>query len=164
PGESGSGDPVMTDAPDVLSTPRRHLGAGTFALLTLGFLFFAVYGSLVPFHFRPLNWEETLARWHEVLAQPLGVESRIDFVSNVLLFIPLGFLMAGTCSVDRPRVVSVLAVLLVIPVCAALSASIEFAQLWFPPRVSSVNDIFAETIGGAAGALLWAAAGQRMTE
>jgi glycopeptide antibiotics resistance protein len=153
----------MTDAPDVLSTPRRPLGTGTFALLTLGFLFFVVYGSLVPFHYRPLGWGETFARWHEVLAQPLGVDSRVDFASNVLLFIPLGFLMAGTCSVDRHRAVAVLAVFLVTPVCAALSASIEFAQLWFPPRVSSINDVFAETIGGATGALLWATAGQRVT-
>jgi glycopeptide antibiotics resistance protein len=47
--------------------------------------------------------------------------------------------------------------------CAVLSVAIEFAQLFFPPRTVSLNDIIAETLGGAAGTLLWLVAGQRIT-
>src|SRR5262249_21750669 len=42
-------------------------------------------------------------------------------------------------------------------------AGIEFTQLWFPPRVSSLNDIVAETLGAAVGISLWIIAGQRVT-
>jgi len=48
--------------------------------------------------------------------------------------------------------------------CAALSAAIEFTQLWFPPRVSSLNDVLAETIGAVIGATTWVIAGQRLTD
>ena len=154
----------MTDAPNLMPRPRQRLGAGTFALVTVGFFFFVLYGSLVPFHYRPLGWEETWARWQEVQARPLGMDSRIDFVSNVLLFIPLAFLLTGTLAIDRARTIAVLAAVPVVLSCAALSASIEFTQLWFPPRVSSLNDVLAQTIGGVIGTAVWVSAGQRITK
>ncbi len=95
---------------------------------------------------------------------PLGVDSRTDFATNVLLFIPLGFLLTGTFAVGRGRLVSVLASVPVVALCAARSAAIEFTQLWFPPRVSSLNDVLAETPGAVIGATTWAIAGRRLTE
>jgi glycopeptide antibiotics resistance protein len=146
------------------ASPGRLLGTGTYALLTLGFLIFVVYGSLVPFHYTPLSWEETLAAWHKVCARPLGIDSRMDFATNVLLFIPLSFLLVGTFSVGRGRLVAIAAAVVVIPFCSALSASIEFTQLWFPPRVSSLNDVLAETLGAVLGSLLWIVAGGWITD
>jgi len=58
----------MTGAPQAAAPPRRHLGTRTFALLTLGYVSVALYGSLVPFHYRPLSWEESFARWHQATA------------------------------------------------------------------------------------------------
>ncbi len=153
----------MTDAPN-LDSPRPHLGTRAFALVTLGFLIFVIYGSLVPFNYEPIGWEETWARWREVRARPLGVDSRSDFATNVLLFIPLNFLLVGTCAVGRGRKIAILAAVFVIPCCSALSAAIEFTQLWFPQRVSSMNDVLAETIGAVFGSLAWILAGQRITE
>jgi glycopeptide antibiotics resistance protein len=154
----------MTNVSHPVLPPRPRLGSGAFALLTLGFLVFVVYGSLVPLQYEPLSWDETFARWHQVVAQPLGINSRSDFVTNVLLFIPLSFLLLGTLAVDRSRSVSVLAAVPVVLFCCALSASIEFTQLWFPPRVSSINDVLAETVGGVLGALFWITAGQQLTD
>ena len=153
----------MTNARN-FESPPPCLGKGTFAQVTLGFVIFVVYGSLVPLHYEPLSWEETWARWHVVMAQPLGMDSGSDFVTNVLLFIPLGFLLTGTLAADRGRAGAVLAAVPIILLCCALSASIEFTQLWFPPRVSSLNDVLAETSGGVIGTLLWIAVGQRVTE
>jgi VanZ family protein len=143
--------------------PRPYLGTRTFALLTLAFLFITVYGSLVPFVVKPLSWEEGVARWHEVCAKPLGMNSRTDFVTNVLLFIPLSFLLVGTLAVDRGRLMAILAAVLIIPLCAALSASIEFTQIWFEYRESSLNDVLAETLGAVVGSATWILAGQRLT-
>ena len=153
----------MTNAP-TLDSPQPRLGRGTFALVTLGFLIFVVYGSLVPFHYKPLSWDETWTRWQAVRARPLGMDSRTDFATNVVLFIPLGFLLVGTFAVKRDWMVAVLAAVLVIPCCTALSAAIEFTQLWFPERVSSMNDVLAETIGAVLGSLLWIAYGCQITE
>ena len=47
---------------------------------------------------------------------------------------------------------------------AALAVTIEFTQLWFPPRTVSQNDIIAEAIGGVAGTLLWLTTGQPTAE
>ena len=152
----------MTNAPN-LDSPEPQFGRTMFALLTLGFLIFVVYGSLVPFHYEPLSWEETWTHWCEVRARPLGVDSRSDFATNVILFVPLGFLLVGTLSFDRGKKVAFLCAVLVTPCCSVLSAGIEFTQLWFPPRVSSMNDVLAETIGAALGSLLWVASGHRMT-
>src|SRR5580698_5630550 len=104
----------MTNAP-THDSPQPRLGRGTFALVTLGFLIFVVYGSLVPFHYEPLSWEEAGTRWQAVRARSLGMDSRTDFATNVILFIPLGFLLVGTAAVNRGRMAAVLAALVVIP-------------------------------------------------
>src|SRR5208282_3522460 len=44
-----------------------------------------------------------------------------------------------------------------------LSAAIEFTQLYFPDRVTSVDDIAAESIGALLGIGLWLFAGQGIT-
>jgi len=62
-----------------------------FAALWLGFMAFAVYGSLAPFDFEPLAPAVALARFREVLAAPLTIASRSDWAANVLLFMPIGF-------------------------------------------------------------------------
>src|SRR5262245_52270613 len=78
--------PIVNGAAPVPSAPRAlFLTAG------LGLLLFVVYGSLVPFDFhgRPLD-----AAWRTFQQAPwlvLGIDSRADWVANLLLYIPLGF-------------------------------------------------------------------------
>jgi glycopeptide antibiotics resistance protein len=139
------------------------LGPRHYGWLTLAFLGLAVYGSLVPLHFRPLPVGAALARFREVLDGPVRIESRSDWVANILLFIPLGFLLTGTLAVDRSRRAGWTTALLVLPACTVLSAAIEFTQLFFPPRVSALNDIVAESFGGLLGTAVWLTAGQRLT-
>jgi glycopeptide antibiotics resistance protein len=57
-----------------------------------------------------------------------------------------------------------LATLVLIPAATAFSLGIEFTQLFFPQRTVSQNDIFAETLGGVIGVLLWWGAGGRFLE
>jgi VanZ family protein len=136
----------------------RHYG-----WLALGFLAFVVYGSLVPLDFRPLAIGEAIDRYRMAWQVPIRVESRSDWLSNILLFIPLGFLLSGWLAVDRSRR-AVIAVAIAIPVASAiLSAVIEFAQVYFPSRTVSPRDVAAETIGGTIGGALWLAAGPWLT-
>lgn len=130
----------------------------------MGFTTFAAYGSFVPLAWRPLAVSEAVERFRG-LAWKISFESRTDWATNVLLFVPIGFCWSGAVGCDRqrwPR--SIAAAPLVIALSAAWSVSIEFAQLWLPPRVPSPNDMAAESIGATLGVALWLACGQAATE
>ncbi|MBS0592699.1 MAG: VanZ family protein, partial [Proteobacteria bacterium] len=123
---------------------------------------FIVYGSLIPFdyHARPLA--ETSAAFEAIPYLQLGVASRADWVANILLYIPLAFLLTGAVAGTRGPLAAGLGVALVAVACIALAFAIEFAQLYFPPRTVSQNDLIAETIGTAVGIGLWFGAGPRL--
>src|SRR5262245_27509018 len=92
---SGSGwgaEANESGIPRILKVPasRRLLLAAL-----LGFLFLAVYGSLVPFHWQSTDWQSARARLIGVLQQPISIESRSDWITNVLLFVPIGFFGTG---------------------------------------------------------------------
>jgi VanZ family protein len=146
-----------------LNDPRSTLNARQYGWLTLAYFALAVYGSLVPFHYRALPWDEAVARFAQVCQSPVQVKSRSDWAANVLLFLPLGFLLMASLCVDRRWSAGLIAALIVVPFCTLLSAAIEFSQLFFPPRVSSLNDVVAESLGGLMGTLTWLATGQRLT-
>jgi VanZ family protein len=132
-----------------------------FVLLTAAFTAFVVYGSLVPFHTRHVGLADAWDQYSRAMLRAPRLDSRSDWVANVLLFVPLGFLTAGGVGVDRRRRLAVLAL---VPLMTALSAGLEFAQVWFPGRYPSLNDVIGETVGGAIGVATWIAAGQRVTD
>jgi glycopeptide antibiotics resistance protein len=72
-----------------------------------------------------------------------------DIITNVILFIPLGVLI-GAWLGRRLRQGTWHAVLLF----AAISASFETLQLFIPVRSPSIDDVIANTLGGALGLLL----------
>jgi VanZ family protein len=146
-----------------LAAGRVPLRASTYALWAAGFLAFAVYGSWVPFHYRYLPLAQALDLFAVVCSQPVRVESISDWAANVLLFVPIGFTLLAAAAVDRRWRVGLLTAVPVMAFCAAASTAIEFSQLYFPGRVSSLDDIVAQTIGTAIGVLGWLSAGQRLT-
>lgn len=71
----------------------------------------------------------------------------IEWLSNVVMFVPIGFL--GALAVRPQRL------LWVIPACALASTVIELVQqAALPDRTASVADIVANTLGGVIGVLL----------
>jgi len=144
--------------------PRQRLDRRSYGLLAAAFALFAIYGSLVPFDVRPLSLAGAWAEFSSVLFGPLNVESRTDFVTNVLLFIPLGYLMLAALGTDRSgRVLLGPATLFTIGSCLTLSAAIEFAQTWVPDRTVALSDIVAETVGASIGVSVWLVAGEAVT-
>jgi VanZ family protein len=123
---------------------------------------FTIYGSLVPFNYQPLPWDQAGARFREVCAVPVHVGSGSDWLANFLLAVPMGHFLMGAFCMGRGAA-SCLAALVVLPACLALSTAVEFAQLWFPPRDSSLNDIVAQFAGATFGTAFWLAFGQRIT-
>lgn len=68
----------------------------------------------------------------------------IEFGLNILLFVPLGFLLALVTR--RPWLGFVL--------CVALSAAAETAQLILPGRQATIRDVISNSLGALIGAVL----------
>jgi VanZ family protein len=104
------------------------------------------YGSLYPFNFKPDALDGgLLAALRELSWARAG---RGDRVSNVLLYIPLGFCLFLWFEPGRRRL---LVALLVVALGAALSLVIEVAQIFISPRVPSLTDLSLNTLGTLAG-------------
>jgi VanZ family protein len=158
-------DPRQSMRPSAVSAsppapPRR----GHYLVLLFGFAAFALYGSLIPFDFISVGFEDALKRFAQILGSNVGIDSRSDCVANILLAFPLGFCGAASLGADkRGAARAIWQAALVVGLCACYSTSLEFMQLWTPGRTSSQNDIAAQTVGALAGVALWIFAGQRIT-
>lgn len=149
----------MHDASSAVSAaPRRtHL-----LLAALVVTLLAVYGSFVPLKFKSLGWQTAFEQFRQIPYLQLGLYNRADWVANLLLFAPLGFLWTGALDLDRRRRwPAVLAAPLIAALLAALAVAIEAAQLWTVNRTVSRNDILAEWLGAVAGVGLWFPVGRR---
>jgi VanZ family protein len=108
-------------------------------------VFLIVFGSLYPFSFAadgtsPINLLRGLS---------FARTTRSDVAANVLLYLPLGACLAWLFA---PRAGGPAAVALATFAAAALSFSIEFAQLYETRRVASLADLACNATGAFAGA------------
>ena len=139
---------------------------GSYALLALAFMGFAVYASLVPFSFRPVPMDEAVASFvqHVWRLPSLGSLSRSDAVANLLLFVPIGFCLSGTLRLGaRAWWSGPIATLAVLVLAGSLSAVVEFLQLFTAGRIASSRDIAAQVAGTLTGNVLWEALGSELT-
>jgi glycopeptide antibiotics resistance protein len=79
----------------------------------------------------------------------------VEFAANILLFVPLGVLVAALLGGRRQW--------WAVPIGAMLSGLIEVAQLLFlPSRVPDGRDVLANTLGTVIGAVIvWSLSGAR---
>ena len=128
--------------------PHRHYAFLAF----LAYLGFVVYGSLVPFEYREYTFDQAIELFADIRYLDLGVESRADWVANIVLYVPLAFLgcawLVGLRSVGKLRY---LAFFLIFAFCIAVAVAVEFTQIFFAPRTVSLNDLLAETLGTLGG-------------
>ncbi len=129
---------------------------------SLAYLAFVIYGSLVPLNFHPRPLDVALRDFARIPYLRLGMESRADWVANLLLYIPLSYLLLGFLMGERRFFLQTFFSFVVFGFCVALCIAIEFTQQFFPPRTVSLNDIFAEILGSALGILLWWGSGHRL--
>jgi glycopeptide antibiotics resistance protein len=121
------------------------------ALLLVVWGFFIVHGTLLPFDLS-LSADSVHERMRRLWEQPWRPSSRTDLISNVLLFIPWGFLIAFWAN---SRGIHALTTLFVSILSAVLfSGSVEFIQLYAPTRTTSFVDLATNTTGSVVGALI----------
>ncbi|MBX9965073.1 MAG: VanZ family protein [Burkholderiales bacterium] len=118
------------------------------------------YGSLLPLDYQPVTLADALARFREIPYLRLGAYARADWIANIVLYIPLGYLLRAALRTDS-RIGSVAGDAATFALCALLAVGLEFIQQSFPPRTVSLNDLLAEGIGSAIGIAAWRLAGAR---
>lgn len=148
---------VASLQPVMAAVPRAGREIHVWWLLYVAFV---VYGSLVPLDYRPMPWDLAWQEFGRIHLLDVGAAGRADWVANGVLYFPVGFLTASLLS-GHGRAAR-LAVVATMAFVAALALGVEFAQLFFPPRTVSLNDLMAEFIGGGAGAALAVVAADRL--
>jgi VanZ family protein len=141
--------------------PDTSTGTRHFAWLCVLYALLMLYSSTLVgpdgVNFVPLDPAEAL---HRFLATPFldtGSDQRADWMGNLLMLVPFGFLVAGAIWPVRPMVKPPAAIGGLLT-CAAVILAIKYLQLFFPPRTVSLNYIVAQSIGAAIGCaafVLW---------
>lgn len=124
--------------------PAHKTSAWPLALIYFGLI---VYASLYPFAY----WrDQGLAAWLFLLAPLPKYWTSFDVVSNVLGYMPLGFLLAlSALRTGRGRLALSYAVL----IATLLSLVMESLQMFLPDRVASNLDLALNASGAALGAM-----------
>ncbi len=122
----------------------------TFILLVLWGLFI-LYGTTIPFDFSASS-AQVAAKLQKVLEQPWQTASRMDMVSNILLFLPWGFLLSVWLA-DRGTGYAV-SLIVASLTGMALSGFVEFLQLFTPTRITSLIDVATNLSGSLTGAVI----------
>ena len=131
-------------------------------LILVIYLCFVVYGSLVPLDLGPMTFEAAWERFQDIPWLRLGAMSRADWVANILLYMPLSFLLVSRLSRSGPQFV-LLNITITLVFCMTVAIGIEYLQVFFPPRTVSLNDLLAELIGTSLGIAMWLFFGGRLT-
>ena len=120
-------------------------------------LVYILYLTLNPFAFS-VHWFRQFTHWGFLDALWRTYQWKVyDLIANVILFLPVGFLLGRIKSVDSRRAVIRLACL-----GALFSLCIELAQL-FLPRSTSIFDVLTNALGTGLGAW-WAMRRPRATK
>lgn len=133
---------------------RRRLAGWAIA-----YALFVAYASIVVgpegFHFVPLDLG---IAWRRLIAAPYelnGSDQRADWMANLLMLVPLGWLANGALWPGRRRL-RWLAAGAALCCCLFLVLALKYLQLFFPPRTVSLNYIEAQSLGSLLGvALFW---------
>ncbi|NYF15388.1 hypothetical protein HDC37_000200 [Microbacterium sp. AK009] len=127
----------MTAHPTAPARPRSpHLGA----ILLLG-----AYGlALLAIAFWPTPVDRGAGPLLRAITRafPWLTYDAIEFTANILLFVPLGILLAVILRAERP---------LLLPVILATTLLVEGGQLLLPERTATLRDVLANTLGGLIG-------------
>ena len=147
--------------PSQADTERPAIRGHTVGLLALAWAAFIVYGSLLPFDYVPHPFAIALDRFRHIPLLEIGPGGRVDWMANLLLYVPLAFLSFASLSASRSRAFRMVRGALVLATLCAMATAIEFAQIFFPPRTVSLNDLIAEWLGILIGAGSWLFFGTR---
>lgn len=136
--------------------PNRDHNHNRWLSAVLFYLLCVAYGSLLPFDFTFHPWAEAWQRFTDMPYLAISLQSRADWLANLLLYLPLGFLASGLAvSPGNSSGLRVFSLIFALIVCVGAATGIEFTQVYFPPRTVSWNDLIAEMLGSIGGIVLF---------
>ena len=125
---------------------------------------FALYVSLLPFRLQPVSLDAAWDHFRLAMSSWPPRLPRVNFLANVLLFVPVGFGLCGALRADRERRITLGALLVVLCASVAASLTAEFLQEFAPRRVVSAPDVVAQTIGCGIGIVTWLGLGPELIQ
>jgi glycopeptide antibiotics resistance protein len=145
-----SRDMTALDSMEVETPP----GSRYFGWLCLGYGILMLYSATVigPTGFNFVS-QDPVQVFHQFLGTRFiahGSDQRADWMGNLLMLIPFGFLATGVMWPRRSafRLPAVIGSMLI---CLATILAIKYLQLFFPPRSVTLNYIAAQGVGAAIG-------------
>lgn len=129
---------------------------GAFVAWTILLAVVVAYGStaltVVGFNYTPadpvrmaLEFSQRLRVW-----VPNGSDQRADWMGNLTMMVPMGFLLAG-CFAPRDRRFGAFAAAGAFVVAVVFILAVKYAQLFFPPRTVTLNYVVAQAAGAVVG-------------
>ena len=103
-----------------LAFPYRRLA--WFGVLVASFI---VYGSLIPFVYRPVPLDQAISQFAHIKWFDIKAGGRADWVANLVLYFPFGFLVSGALS----KTSLLRAALTTCLLGCALAIGVEFLQI-----------------------------------
>src|SRR5262245_16393807 len=158
--QSEPGSHMSTETPErstMTSGPRRRFGGAT-VLYMMAVIYVSLALQPEGFRFVPLHPGEA---WHAYVTMPFvkhGVDQRSDWMGNLLMFVPLGFLATGALAWRRRRWQGGV---LALGLCLVFLLAVKYAQLFFPPRTVTFNYVAAQAVGALIGTVLYLGSARR---
>lgn len=113
------------------------------------------YSSLVlgpvGLHYVPLGLGEAWDKLISVRFERHGSDQRPDWIANMLLSLPLAFLINSTIGCSREAKRRAVGIVATLAMTFLLVLAMKYAQLFFPPRTVTLNYIAAQLIGAVLG-------------
>ncbi len=126
------------------------------ALAALAYAALAAHLLFIPYDYAPLAFDEGFARFARIPWMALGSDQNVALVSRALTLLPLGLLLSVALVPRAGAAARLAAALAAIALGIVCAVAINFAQLWFPARTVSLNNVAAQSAGVTIGALAWA--------
>ncbi|ACN15108.1 putative VanZ-like membrane protein [Desulforapulum autotrophicum HRM2] len=121
----------------------------------LSYAVLLVYASLMPFDFSFDAEKFTTYLGSFLNHWPLNPDARIsgsDIVSNLALYVPLGWIIAVRLRLDNRGML--LSMITSGMVCSIISLGVELSQTFIVSRISSASDLCLNTISGGVGSAM----------
>ena len=142
-------------APPPATLPSRGRYIGWALLYALVMLYASTVPSPAGFFIRPLSFAAAVQKFQDTHWWINGSDQRADWTANLLLMVPLAFMIAGGLWPRRLAAWRLPAMMLALAISVAYVLGVKFAQIFFP-RTVSINYIVAQSSGAAIGVLAFA--------
>ncbi len=134
----------------MISLRRTH-----FLLLAALYALGIVYTSLVlgpsGLHYVAISPELAWQKFMAIHFVHHGSDQRADWIANMIMPIPLAYLLNSAFSFGGDKVRNAIGSILTLVICVLFILAVKYTQLYFPPRTVTLNYITAQTLGAVLG-------------